>query len=303
MSNREDNGIRVELCRAWHRTWGSRVMQGLAGAAALLLIPTWFTIPLPSGAVHAELSRLRTANQILTLALVVLAFLCAYRVLSVDLDEAFDSLSVRGGSHAFTFAAGRILSGAGGLALVTAGFLAIVEALDFNGQYRTQELVHALVQFANASAVFLLACVLVSGIGRVAGVLVAFVIFTISTDAAYQRGALEDGFITPAPVVTAEQVVGWLGPRPLIDPLSGIAAIDQSVALQQFPVREGQAIWGTDLIQVSSSTDVAIYAVYVAVALVIFYVVCRVRARQARTRLRPTTWTAPRVVGDRPARR
>src|SRR2546423_1770175 len=106
MSNREDNGIRVELWRAWHRTWGSRVMQGLAGAAALLLITTWFTIPLPSGAVHAELSRLRTANQVLTLALIVLAFLCAYRVLSVDLDEAFDSLSVRGGSHAFTFAAG-----------------------------------------------------------------------------------------------------------------------------------------------------------------------------------------------------
>src|SRR2546423_8780125 len=110
MSNREDNGIRVELWRAWHRTWGSRVMQGLAGAAALLLITTWFTIPLPSGAVHAELSRLRTANQVLTLALIVLAFLCAYRVLSVDLDEAFDSLSVRGGSHAFTFAAGRVLS-------------------------------------------------------------------------------------------------------------------------------------------------------------------------------------------------
>ena len=79
----------------------------------------------------------------------------------------------------------------------------------------------------------------------------------------------------------------------------GTAVIDQSVALNQFPVREGQAVWGTDLIQVSSLLDVQLYLAYALVAAGLFYLVCRLRARQARTRLRPTTWTAPRLVERR----
>ena len=269
----------------------------------MLLVAVWFTIPLPSGPVHQELSRLRTANEVVTLALMVLAFVCGFRVLSTDLDEAFDSLSDRGGSRVVPFVAGRLISGAGGLALVALGLTAAVEILDFGGRYRTEEAVHIAVTLVNAAAVLAMVLVLVATIGRIAGVLAAFVIFNIANDAAYQRGALADGFITPAPVVSAEQAVAWLGPRPLVDPMSGIAAIDQSVALQQFPVREGQFVWGTDLIAVSSSTDIAISVAYVLIALALFFAVCGVRGHQARTRLRPTTWTTPRVVSERPAKR
>jgi len=278
-------------------------MQAVAGAFTLLLVAAWFTIPLPPGAVHVELSRLRTASDVVTLALMVLAFLAAFRVLSPDLNEAFDSLSERGGSRPLTFAAGRVLAAGGGLVLTAAVLAIVIEGLDLNGQYEAQELVHMVVLLANALAVFLLAGLLIAAFGRIAGVLAAFVLFNIGADAAYQRGALADGFITPAPVLSAEQVVAWFGPRPLVDPLIGTAVIDQSVTLNQFPVREGHAVWGADLIQVSSLLDVQLYLVYALVAAGLFYLVCRLRARQARTRLRPTTWTAPRLVDDRSMRR
>ncbi|TME08674.1 MAG: hypothetical protein E6I69_04925 [Chloroflexi bacterium] len=265
-------GLRVEVWRAWHRTWGSRLMQAVAGAFTLLLVAAWFTIPLPPGAVHAELSRLRTASDVVTLALMVLAFLAAFRVLSPDLNEAFDSLSERGGSRPLTFAAGRVLAAGGGLALTAAVLAIVIEGLDLNGQYEAQELVHMVVLLANALAVFLLAGLLIAAFGRIAGVLAAFVLFNIGADAAYH-------------------------------PLIGTAVIDQSVTLNQFPVREGHAVWGADLIQVSSLLDVQLYLVYALVAAGLFYLVCRMRARQARTRLRPTTWTAPRLVDDRSMRR
>jgi len=274
-------------------------MQAVAAASVLLLVAAWFTIPLPSGAVHAELSRLRTAGDVVTLALMVLAFFAAFRVLSPDLNEAFDSLSDRGGSRPLTFAAGRVLAAGGGLALTAAVLAIVIAGLDLNGQYQVQELVHVAVLLANALAVFLLASLLIAAFGRIAGVLAAFVLFNLGADAAYQRGALADGFITPAPVLSAEQVVAWLGPRPLVDPLIGIAVIDQSVSLNQFPVREGHAVWGTDLIQVSSAADVQLYVAYVLVAAGLIYLVCRLRAHRARTRLRPTTWTAPRLVQRR----
>ncbi len=296
---REVTGIKVEIWRGWHRAWGSRRLQAIAVVVALATVGVWFVIPVPAGAVHAELSRLRSVNDFGTLCLMVLAFGSAFFVLSTDLNEAFDSLSQRGGSRALTFAAGRLLAGLGGLAATAAVLVAVVEVLDLGGRYKAEEFVHMAVLLANATGVFMLVAFLVAAIGRVAGVIAAFVIYSIGADAAYQRGALADGFITPAPVLSGEQAIAWLAPRPLVDPLTGIAALDQSVALNQFPVREGHAIWGTDLIQVSGTSDIAMYFAYVGVAAVLFYAVCRVRAWRARTRLRPTTWTTPRVVERR----
>ncbi len=296
---REVTGINVEIWRGWHRAWGSRRLQAIVLAAALVTVGVWFVIPVPAGAVHAELSRLRSVNDFATLALIVLAFGSAFLVLSTDLNEAFDSLSERGGSRAMTFAAGRLLAGVGGLALTAAVLVAVVEVLDAGGRYMGEELLHMVVLLANAAGVFMLVSVLIAAVGRVAGVIAAFVIYSIGADAAYQRGALADGFITPAPILTGEQAIAWLAPRPLVDPLTGIALLDQSVTLNQFPVREGHAIWGTDLIQVSGTSDIAMYFAYIAVAMVLFYGVCRVRAWRARTRLRPTTWTTPRVVERR----
>jgi hypothetical protein len=262
-------------------------------------VGVWFVIPVPAGAVHAELSRLRSVNDFAMLALMVLAFVSAFFMLSTDLDEAFDSLSHRGGSRALTFATGRLIAGLGGLALTAVMLGAVIELLDVGGSRKADELLHMVVLLANAIGVFMLVSVLVAATGRVAGVIAAFVIYSLGADAAYQRGALADGFITPAPVLAGEQAIAWLAPRPLVDPLTGIAALDQSVALNQFPVREGHAIWGTDLIQVSGTSDIALYLAYVTVAAVLFYAVCRVRAWRARTRLRPTTWTTPRVVERR----
>jgi hypothetical protein len=296
---RDRTGIGVEIWRGWHRAWGSRPLQALVVAAVLVTGAVWFVIPVPAGAVHAELSRLRSVNEVVILSLTLLAFAAAFFVLSTDLNEAFDSLSERGGSRAFTFAAGRLIAGAGGLAMTAAVLAALIELLDIGGRYKAEELLHVVVVFANAFGVFMLVSVLVAALGRVAGVIAAFAIYSIGADAAYQRGALADGFITPAPILSAEQAVGWLAPRPLVDPLTGIAALDQSIALNQFPVREGHAIWGTDLIQVSGTYDMALYFTYVVVAAVLFYGVCRVRAWRARTRRRPTTWTTPRVVERR----
>jgi hypothetical protein len=43
-------------------------------------------------------------------------------------------------------------------------------------------------------------------------------------------------------------------------------------------------VWGSDLIQVSGSIDFAQYAAYLIVLVAVLYIVCRLRARQARSR-------------------
>src|SRR5438270_2262032 len=154
-------------------------MQAVAAASVLLLVAAWFTIPLPSGAVHAELSRLRTAGDVVTLALMVLAFLAAFRVLSPDLNEAFDSLSERGGSRPLTFAAGRVLAAGGGLVLTAAVLAIVIEGLDLNGQYQVQELVHVVVLLAYALAVFLIAGFLIVAFVLFYGVISAFLVLRI----------------------------------------------------------------------------------------------------------------------------
>jgi hypothetical protein len=107
---------------------------------------------------------------------------------------------------------------------------------------------------------------------------------SVGSDAAYQRAALSDHFIEPSGLYSAEQFIAWFAPRSLLDPFPGIALIDQSVALQQFPVREGQAVWGADLIQVSGSADIAQFAAYLVALAVLLYLACLIRARRARSR-------------------
>jgi len=140
------------------------------------------------------------------------------------------------------------------------------------------------VVFADAVPVFMLALVLISLLGRVAGLIGTFLLLSVGWDAAYQRGALSDHFIDPSGLFSLEQAVAWLGPRPLMDSLPGIALIDQAVALNQFPVRAGQAVWGADLIQVSGSPEVTLYVAYLLVVAIGFYLVCRLRAGRARSR-------------------
>src|SRR5207253_647404 len=82
----------------------------------------------------------------------------------------------------------------------------------------------------------------------------------LGADAAYQRAALADGFIAPSGLYSIEEAVAWLLPRPLVDPFTGLLLMDKSVALQQFPVRQGTGVWGWDLIQVSGQADIALFA-------------------------------------------
>ena len=63
--------------------------------------------------------------------------------------------------------------------------------------------------------------------------------------------------------------------------------MDQSVALQQFPVRQGSGVWGWDLIQVSGSADIALFVGYLIALAALLYVLCRWRAAQAHSRFVP----------------
>ena len=269
---------------AWRRTWGGRLFVVLLVASVFLVLLVRLTAPAPAGAVHSELARLQSANEVIVIALAIVAVLSAYRLFAPDLNEEFESLSPRGGSRPLTFAAGRALVGAGGLILVAGCLGVVVEALDAGGRYLPDEALHVAVLFANSVPLFLLAMTLACVLGRFIGLFAAFFMQSCGADAAYQRGALADGFIAPTPLYSFEQLFAWLAPRPLLDPLPGIALRDQSAALYQFPVWEGHGVWGGDLVQVSSSGDLAVYGIYLVALIALLYLACRWRAAQARSR-------------------
>ena len=270
------------------RTVSQRLLVGriapiLIAASAVLIVAAHFIAPVSSGA-HTELARLSASNEIAGFVLLILAFLTAYLLVAPDLQDEFESMTPTGGSGPLTFAVGRLLVGIAGLLAAAVTLGVVVEALDLGGRYQAVEAVHLGVLFANAVPVFMLALVLTCLFGRVAGLVGTFFFLSVGWDAAYQRGALADHFIDPSPVFSLEQTVAWLGPRPLVDSLPGIALLDHAVALNQFPVREGQAVWGADLIQVSGSTDITLYVAYILAVAIAFYVVCRMRAGRARSR-------------------
>jgi hypothetical protein len=270
------------------RTVSQRLMAGrivpiLIAASAVLIVAVHFIAPVPGGA-HTELARLSGSNEIAGFVLLILAFLTAYLLVAPDLHDEFESMTATGGSRPLPFAVARVLVGVAGLLAAAVVFGVVVEALDIGGRYQADEAVHMGVLFGDAVPVFMLVLVLTCVFGRVAGLVGTFFFLSLGWDAAYQRGALSDHFIDPSGLFSLEQAVAWLGPQPLMDSLPGTALLDQAVALHQFPVREGQAVWGADLIQVSGSPEITLYVVYLLALAIAFYVVCRLRARRARSR-------------------
>ena len=266
------------------RLWAGRVLPILLGSSVLLILAVRLIAPTPAGPVHSELARQLSANEIAGFVLLVVAILSAYLLVAPDLHDEFERMSAGGGSRPLTFAAARVLVGGAGLAASALLLGIVVGGLDLGGTYLKDEAFHLVVMFANALPVFLLALVLMCFGGRVFGLVGAFFLLSIGSDAAYQRGALADGFIEQGSLFSAEQLVAWLAPRQLMDRLQGVALTDKSVALNQFPVREGHSVWGTDLIQVSGPADIAQYAAYLVALAGVLYIACRLRARRARTR-------------------
>ena len=277
-------GLRSELRVVLPRLWAGRVLPILLGASVLLVVAVRVIAPTPTGPVHSELARLLGANEIAGFVLMAVAILSAYLLVAPDLHDEFESMSAGGSSRPLTFGAARVLAGAAGLAAAATLLGIFILALDLGGAYLKEESVHLVVLFANALPVFLLALVLMCFGGRVFGLVGAFFLLSVGSDAAYQRASLADGFIEQGSLFSAEQLVAWLAPRQLMDRLQGVALTDESVALNQFPVREGHSVWGTDLIQVSGPADIAQFAAYLVVLAGLLYVACRLRARHARTR-------------------
>ena len=277
------SGLCHEIRAVSQRLLAGRIAPILVAASAVLIVAAHFIAPVPGGA-HTELARLSGSNEIAGFVLLILAFLTAYLLVAPDLYDEFESMTATGGSRPLTFAVGRVLVGVAGLLAAAVALGVVVEALDIGGRYQVGEAVHIGVLFANAVPVFMLALVLTCLFGRVAGLVGTFVFLSLGWDAAYQRGALSDHFIDPSGLFSLEQTVAWLGPRPLMDSLPGIALLDQAVALNQFPVREGQAVWGADLIQVSGSPEFTLFVAYVLALAIAFYLVCRLRAVRARSR-------------------
>ena len=293
------NGLGAEVRAVWRRVLVARLVPILVGASALLIVAARLVASVPAGPVHSELARLSSGNEVIGFLLMILAFLTAYLLVAPDLHDEFESMSASGGSRPLTFAAARLVVGLGALLVATAVLGLVVEVIDLGGRYQAAEAVHLAVLFANAVPIFILALVLTCLFGRVAGLIVAFVLMSIGSHAAYERGALSDHFIDPNGALSAEQALAWLAPRPLMDSLPGIALIDQSEALNQFPIREGNAVWGADLIQVSTSADITQYAVYLIALAIVFYLVCRFRSARARSRFH----LVPSWLEDRKASR
>jgi hypothetical protein len=278
------NGLGAEVRAVWRRLLVARLIPILIGASALLIVAARLVAPVPAGPVHSELARLSSGNEVTGFLLMILAFLSAYLLVAPDLHDEFESMTATGGSRPLTFAAARVLAGIGGLLVTTTALGLVVEAMDLGGRYQEAEAVHLGVLFVNSVPIFILALALTCIFGRVAGLIATFVLMSLGSHAAYERGALSDHFIDPNGALSVEQTLAWLAPQPLLDSLPGIALIDQSEILNQFPVRAGSAVWGADLIQVSGPTEITQYALYLLAVVIAFYVVCRFRAARARSR-------------------
>jgi hypothetical protein len=288
------SGLVHEIRVVSPRLLAGRMAPILVAVSAVLIVAVHFVAPVLGGA-HTELGRLSGSNEIASFVLLTLAFLTAYLLVAPDLHDEFESMTETGGSRPLAFALARVLVGVAGLLTAAVVFGVVVVALDIGGRYQAAETLHMGVLFANAVPVYLLSLVLTCLLGRVAGLIGTFVLLSVGSDAAYQRGAISDHFIDPSGLVSFEQTVAWLGPRPLVDSLPGIALVNQAVALNQFPVREGQAVWGTDLIQVSGSADITLYVAYLLALAIAFYLVCRQRAGRARSRFHfVPSWLEPR---------
>jgi hypothetical protein len=285
--NQHATGLAAEIRVAWARTWGGRLLPLLVAGVAVLVVVQRLVTPAPAGAVHGELGRLATANETIAFALMVGALVSAYRLLSPDLRSEFESLSSRGTSGPLVFMAGRLVVGAGGLGLAAVALGFVAELCDLGGSYQREEALHVATIFVNAAPLLMLAMVLTCTFGRIVGMIASVVMLNLGADAAYQRAALADGFIAPSGLYSIEQAVAWLLPRPLVDPFVGVVLMDQSVALQQFPVRQGTGVWGWDLIQVSGVGDITLFAAYTTVLAALLYVSCRWRAAEARSRFVP----------------
>ena len=281
------SGLVAEIRIAWARTWGGRLLPLLLVGVALLVAIQRLVTPAPGGAIHSELGRLATANETIAFALMVGALVSAYRLLSPDLKAEFESMSSRGRSGPLVFTAGRVIVGIAGLGIAAIVLGLVVELFDLGGRYQRQEAVHIAVMFMSSVPLLMLALVLTCAFGRIVGIIVSVVMLNVGADAAYQRAAMADGFIAPSGLYSIEEAVGWLLPRPLVDPLTGIILMDQSAALQQFPVRQGNGVWGWDLIQVSGFADITLFAAYLVALAALLYVSCRWRAAQAHRRFVP----------------
>lgn len=293
------NGIGAEVRAVWRRVLVARLVPILIGASALLIVAARLVASVPAGRVHSELARLTSGNEVIGFLLMILAFLYAYLLVAPDLHEEFESMTSAGGSRPFTFAAARVVVGVAGLLVATAVLGLLVEVIDLGGGYQAAEALHLVVLFANAVPLFILALTLTCLFGRVAGLIATFVLMSIGTHAAYERGALTDHFIDPNGALSVEQALAWLAPPSLLDSLPGTALIDQSEALNQFPVREGSAVWGTDLIQVSGTTDIIQFVAYVVAIGIALYLVCRFRAARARSRFHLVpSWLEDRASRD-----
>ena len=288
------SGLYHDIRAVSQRPLAGRIAPILIAASAVLIVAVHFVAPVPGGA-HTEPARLSASNEIAGFVLLILPFLIAYLLVAPDLHDEFESMTATGGSRPLTFALGRVLVGLATLLVATVVLGSVVEILDIGGRYQAGEAVHMGVLFADAVPVFMLALLLICLFGRVAGLIGTFLFLSLGWDAAYQRGALADHFIDPSGLFSLEQAVAWLGPRPLMDSLPGIALMDQAVALNQFPVRAGQAVWGADLIQVSGSSEVTLYVAYLLALAIGFYLVCRLRAGRARSRFHLVpTWLETR---------
>jgi hypothetical protein len=293
------SGLVAEIRVALRRTWGGKLVPVALAGAAVFIVVVRVVAPTYVDPVHRELARLESGNETIAFAMTLGALLIAYRLIAPDIRDEFESLSVRHGISAFKFAASRALVGIGSLLTVGTVLGLAVEVGDLGGRYQREEVLRVAVLFLNAIPVFMLAMVLMSVFGRIVGLIAPVVMQALGADAAYQRAALADGFIDPTPLFSFEQLISWLLPRPLIDPLLGIALMDQSAALRQLPVRQGNGVWGWDLIQVSGPSDVTFYAAYLVVVAGLLYIACRYRKAQARSRFLPVAGWLARGEADR----
>lgn len=284
------SGLSNELQVAWRRAWAGRLVPLLLLAATLLIVLVSLASPGLGGPEHRELDHLRGIDEVIFLVLEVGAILVGYRLVVPDLDGQFESLGRAGTSTPLSFAAGRSLAGAGALLALAAALGVLAVLLDFNGRHPLDELLRVTVLAANALPLLLLTMALTCLIGRFMGPLGALLLQSWGTEAAYDRGALADGFILSTPLYAIEQGFAWLAPWPLVDRLVGIELHDQSEVLRQFPVRQGHAVWGSDLTAVSAPLDVVHYSIYLLAVATLFLLACRYRGSQARSRPQLGHW-------------
>jgi hypothetical protein len=111
-----------------------------------------------------------------------------------------------------------------------------------------------------------------------------------ANEVAFDRGRVFDGFLQPSPFIQFEEALYWVLPRRLVDGMTREILVGVSSMTNTFPGYDGRAIYGDQLVLVSTGLDYLFWALYLIGLVAAFHLVVTWRARVASRMVHVPGW-------------